>query len=226
MSGRFVTMAASDDGYSSAIPVFFATAPEKDAVNGLCRAQMLHFLLARPRNASEPAVIWASSLSDVYKVTGEVDVSDSADSFQSGADAVACADAGPVLPVRMDEPSQQRFFSYQGLEGPRLAVAALQGAIRAAREGRYGAVTCTPRYVADACRNPAVEFGQLDLADLVSVELATQSSGSSENYVLTAQFVAENSDTVAGWRTLVVAFSSGPFPLRPEFRYGATEFTR
>jgi len=227
VSRRFVTMVGEDDGVGLT-PISFATAPESDLFAGLCHADVMHFLVELPTAPAVETTIWRFERAEVYRVVADVTAHQGNLRQAPEAQAALCANAGPVLPPQRGVDSGRRFFDYLGEEGPYTAVAALQGAIRRARQGRYGRVRCVRRSTLNGCRNPEAELGQLDLADLAWIELRPQGSDLlSFEYVLTARFIADPSEPVAGGQTLVIELSGGPFPLfGADFHYGRTELTR
>lgn len=224
-SRRYVSMTVDDDGVGLT-PVSFATAPESAGAAGLCRADVMHFLLEGGDTPAAEPVVWRFVQGEVYKVVGEVVSDDGSLAGDSPEQARLCAEAGPVLaPVR--DGRIRRYFAYEGQEGPWMAVAALQGAIRAAREGRYGRIECIRRFAARACSNAAIELGRLDLADLVTLALRVRGRDLSFDYILTAGFLSEEPGFGPGTRMLTIEVNGAPFPVLPaDFRYGRTTIAR
>ena len=227
MSRRYVTMADEHDGVGLT-PLSLATAPESSDVSGLCRAHVLRFLVDLPVSPRGEPGIRQFQEAEVYRVVGDV-VSASGELVAAPeAQSRLCAEAGPVLPSEPSSNVGRRYFSYVGSAGPYMAVAALQGAIRAARQGRYGRIECIRRFAAGACRNAKAEFGALDLADLAALTITPLGRDVVPvDYLLTATFTAASDASLPGPRSVVIQFNGAPFPPLPaSFRYGRTQLTQ
>lgn len=209
---RFVTMVAEDDGRSSGIPVSFATAPESAFQSGLCRAEVLHFLIERVGPAGGTPAIWSFAAGQVYKAVGDVGPLDRGDEPPPASQAQLCAAAGPVLPSRGSDEHAPRFFAYDGPEGPWFALAALRTAISAARQRRLRRLACIQRSVPGSCDDPQASVAALDLGDLTFVELAARRDELTVEYRVTARFVAQRGISTASQRELVIDVAGVPFP--------------
>jgi hypothetical protein len=227
MSRRYVTMVDEHDGVGLT-PVSFATVPESSEVAGLCRAHVLRFLLELPPSEGGEAEIWRFGEGKAYRVIGDVASASGELVVAPESQARSCAQAGPVLPSKPASDVERRFFTYVGWEEPYMAIAALQGAIRAARQGRYGRIECIRRFSAGACRNARAELGALDLADLTALTITPQGRDMLPvDYVLTATFTAASDASLPGPRSVVIQFNGAPFPPLPaSFRYGWTQLTQ
>jgi len=211
---RFVTMTGQEgaDNGDFLTPLHFATAPEGTGIAGLCRAKVLNVTLEHSQDAAAPPLVWSFGFTDVYKAVGDVDAPLGPIDPGEREQARRCAAAGPVLASPPDSPHAPRFFAYRGYGEPWLGVTALQGAIRAAREGRYGAIECSRRELTD-CRDPRAEFAALDVRDLSYVEVV-QPDRDQPNFIVHASFVAEGDrDFHFGWQVLLEV-NGEPLPIR------------
>jgi hypothetical protein len=98
---RFVTAAGDPEDERNFLRILsFATAPESTGLRGLCRAQKLHVVLERSRDASAPPIVRSFGLTDVYKVVGAMEGPDGRPESRDGARR--CAAAGPSgWPLRL-----------------------------------------------------------------------------------------------------------------------------
>ncbi|HKR25521.1 MAG TPA: hypothetical protein VJS15_09700, partial [Allosphingosinicella sp.] len=139
-----------------------------------------------------------------------------------------CAAAGPVLPAPGEGERAARFFSYRGHGERWLGVTALQGAIRMARQGRYGRIECTRRQPSD-CENPQADLAALDLGNLMSVDVI-KPDPDQPNFRVHASFIAGPGQTSShGWQ-VSLEFNGEPIPVirrrRVSFLYGRTRLYR
>lgn len=211
---RFVTMTGLEeaDNGNFLTPLHFATAPEGTGIAGLCRAKVLNVVLERSQDAAAPPIVWSFGFTDVYKVVSEVDAPLGPIDPGEREQERRCAAAGPVLASPPDSPHAPRFFTYRGYGEPWLGVAALQGAIRSAREGRYGAIECTRRELTD-CRDPRVELAALDVRNLSHVDVL-QPDPDQPNFIVRGSFVAEGDRGFHfGWQ-VSLEVNGEPLPIR------------
>jgi hypothetical protein len=227
LAPRFVTMVSYPENDSSFLRIlYFATAPESSGIAGLCQAKVLHVVLERSSSAAAPPIVRSFGLDDVYKVVGEVR---GPGHFDEEAQARLCAASGPVVAQHPYEARGARFFHYSaGGLSDWLAVAALQGAIRTAREGRYGPIECARRALND-CRDPQAELAALDLRNLSSLQVV-QPDPEQPNYHLRASFVVEPDESFPSGRRLWIMVNGEPLPgarvRRDTFNYGRTQLSR
>jgi hypothetical protein len=226
IASRFETMTIERNG-PVPVEVAFATAPQGTGLPGLCEATVLRVTLVREEDAAAPPAIRGYWVNEVYKVVSEVDGPLGPLRPSERAQAWLCAAAGPVLPAPAGGAQAPRFFTYRGYGEYWLGVAALQGAIREARQGRYPPIECTRRQPAD-CQNPLAELGALDLRDLADIEVL-QPDPDQPNFLVRASFVAENSALGFGWR-VSLEFNGYPLPVirsrTATFTYGRTHLYR
>lgn len=227
IAGRFVSMTVARNG-DVPVEVAFATAPEGTGLPGLCRATALRVTLVRNEDRGARAVVRGYAIDEVYKVVGEVDGPLGPLEPNEGEQARTCAAAGPVLAEPSEGERAPRFFSHRGNAAYWLGVAALQGAIRQARERRFGAIECTRREPGD-CDEPQADLASLDLRDLADIEVL-RTEPHSVDYLVRASFVAEpGRHSSFGWR-VSLEFNGEPLPVRrmrrATFVYGRTQLYR
>lgn len=227
VAARFVTMTVERNG-DVPVEVAFATAPRGTGLPGLCEATVLRFSLVREEDRTEPPAFRGYGVSEVLKVVGEVDGPLGPLAPREREQARLCAAAGPVLPAPGEGERAPRFFSYRGHGERWLGVTALQGAIRMARQGRYGQIECTRRYPSD-CENPQADLAALDLSNLMSVDVI-KPDPDQPNFRVHASFLAEPGQTLShGWQ-VSLEFNGELIPVirrrRVTFSYGRTRLYR
>jgi len=227
VASRFVTMTVEKNG-EVPVEVAFATAPAGTGLPGLCEATVLRFSLVREEDRRAPAEFRGYSVGEVYKVISEVDGPLGPLGPNEREQARRCAEASPVLPAPGEGERAARFFGYRGYGAPWLGVAALQGAIRTARRGRYGQIECRRRQPSD-CQDPQADLAALDLRNLMSVDVF-QPNPDQPNFRVHASFVVEPGQAFShGWQ-VSLEFNGEPLPVmrrrRASFVYGRTRLYR
>lgn len=218
VASRFTSMVIDRNG-SVPVEVAFGTTPMSSVISGLCEATVLRIDLVREEDRSAPASIRDYSVSQVYKVVGQVDGSGVPDDLDEAAKVRACAGAGPVLARSWYDNHDPRFFTYNG---PGIAywlpVAALQGAIRRAHDGHYGPIECERRTQTD-CRNPQAELGALDLRNLRRIDAMPVDAFAmvATDFHVRAYFITDDAPA------RVVSFNFNGLPL-PGDRMGPGDF--
>lgn len=227
IASRFVTMTIERNG-DVPVEVAFATAPQGTGLPGLCEATVLRVTLVREEDRAAPPAIRGYSVSEVYKVVGEVDGPLGPLEPDERQQARLCAAAGPVLPDPSQGSHAPRFFHYGG-HGERWAgVVALQDIIRRARQRRSGPIECTRRELAD-CHDPQADLASLDLRDLASMEVV-RTDPIQPDFRVHAGFVAgPGLATGFGWQ-VSLDFNGEYIPVRRStratFNYGRIRLYR
>lgn len=224
IADRFVTMAADPESNHNALRfVSLATAPAGTGLEGLCQAKVLQVALDNSSGRRAPPTVWSFSLSNVYKVIGQVDGPLGPHDPTERQQARLCTEAGPVVVPYADGGRGARFFRYSGYGEPWLGVVALQGLIQGARDGDYNRIECAPRELND-CRDPRAELGALDLRNLTRIEVV-QPDRDQPNFRVRAAFVVEPGLRVGLGREVVFDFNGEPLPVERRSRLSFGSFT-
>lgn len=164
-------------GYENEPPLelIFATAPLPAGDFGQCMATVVH--IGQLRAPDERGLMNEGTIATeiVYKVVGDVDLEAPWTDDYAAHLAQLCREAGPVILADENDQSQPTFFHFSGGRIPKIALIALQRAIRGARAGSYGDVACdrlAAEEAAEACGDPRALLARFDLANLLRVDIS------------------------------------------------------
>ncbi len=168
----------------------FAGAPHPASV-GLCvaiRAEV-DYMPSGADRVTTPAHVRAIRAAEVYKVTGEVEPYAEVTEQRAAEETRRCAAAGPVIPALQGDISRAYYFTFEGEALPELSLLVLQQAIAGAQEGRYRTVGCAASARSSPeCSNPVALLGGLNLANLVSLQIA-QPGLNGNRHLIRARFL-------------------------------------
>ena len=187
------TTSGAAAGTGSLSSLVFATAPYATATVGLCAANRAEVELQMPvppppngNGPTTPARAWLVRAAEVYKVVGEIEPYVEVSEQRAAEEDRRCAEAGPVIPARLDDRSRAFFFDFEGAVDPVTALLTLQRAIAEAQAGHFRDIRCTGGGA--ECRQPATLLGRMRLTNLQSLQISPAGAGAGR-YLIGASFL-------------------------------------
>jgi len=228
VAGQMQTMTrpylARADENDPPLELVFATAPVQAGDFGQCMATVVH--IGQLRAPDEQGMMNEGTIATeiVYKVVGDVDVEAPWTDDQAARLTQLCRDAGPVILADANAEAGSTFFHFSGGRLPKIALIALQRAIRGARTGSYGDVACdrlAAEEAGDACRDPRALLARFDLANLIRVDVSRPGQRETQ-YRVEADLRTSPRDM---WR-LTLDMDLSVVDMRRDLRVGRSEISR